>query len=343
MDITKLRKNSLFVGRAATAIYLILHTLMKEKEVILPSNICYAAVYPIIYSGNVPVFVDIDKNTGNAPFEKILEKINSNTGAIIFPYMYGNVAKDILKLKEYCQSNGIVLIEDCASVMNAKVENKNVGTIGDYAVFSTGHAKIIDVGNGGILLTDKNIDSIIEEYNKLDLYNDKIGCQLNEFSKQYRILRNEENDKKIKEFFNKNYRNLFLYKIDQTVIDKMKKELENEKNIKEERTKKYKMFKNSLHKSDLYELLEFEEGSTPWRFTMLIKNKTYKKELIQIVLENKLFVSDWYPCIGKSFSDDIYPNSDNMEKEILNFSLTDDEENILKICEIINDYFRRKN
>ena len=75
MDITNLRKNSLFVGRAATAIYLVLNTLMKDKEVIVPSNICYAAVYPIIYSKNMPVFVDIDKKTGNSTYEEIIKKV----------------------------------------------------------------------------------------------------------------------------------------------------------------------------------------------------------------------------------------------------------------------------
>ena len=63
MEITNLRKNNLFVGRAATAIYLVLNTLIKNKEVILPSNICYAAVYPVIYSGNKPIFVDVNKKS----------------------------------------------------------------------------------------------------------------------------------------------------------------------------------------------------------------------------------------------------------------------------------------
>ena len=76
MDITKLRKNTLFVGRAATAIYLILDTLMKEKEVILPANICYAAAYPIIYSGNIPIFVDVDAKTGNSTYKEIIKKVN---------------------------------------------------------------------------------------------------------------------------------------------------------------------------------------------------------------------------------------------------------------------------
>ncbi len=340
MDITKLRKNSLFVGRAATAIYLILNTLMKEKDVILPSNICYAAVYPIIYSGNIPVFVDIDKKTGNASFKEIIKKVNKNTGAIIFPYMYGNVSKDILKLKKYCNLHNIILIEDCASAMGANIGDYKVGSVGDYSIFSTGHAKIIDVGNGGVLLSDNNIDEIIDNYNKLDLYNDEIERKLDEFSKKYRQLRNDGDNEKVKDFFNSDYRKLFIYKIDKSVIDKMKKEISNFENINKERIEKYNLFIKNLQKSNKYKILKFQDGSNPWRFTLLVKNDKDRKELIQILLENKLFVSDWYPCIGKSFSDNVYPNSDYMEKRILNFSLTDDEKNILEICKIINNYFK---
>ena len=120
----------------------------------------------------------------------------------------------------------------------------------------------------------------------------------------------------------------------------MKKEISNLDKINEERKRKYKLFIDNLEKTDKYELLDYEEGSNPWRFTFLVKDKNHRKELINILLKNKLFVSDWYPCIGKSFSKEDFPNSDYMEKRILNFSLTDDENNILKICKIINDYFR---
>ena len=340
MEITNLRKNSLFVGRAATAIYLILDSLMKNKEIILPSNICYAAVYPIIYSGNIPIFIDIDKKTGNAIYRKIIKKVNKNTGAIIFPYMYGNVSKDIIKLKKYCKKNKIILIEDCASAMGASVGKNIVGTIGDYSIFSTGHAKIVDVGNGGILLTDYNIDKIVEEYNKLRLYTNDIDEELNKFSIEYRELRNKGNNEKIKDFFSKDYKDLFLYKIDELTIDKMKNEVSNLENINTQRKNKYNLFMKNLKKSNKYKLLDYKKGSNPWRFTLLIKNEKDKKQLIEILLKKKLFVSDWYPCIGKIFSSNMYPNSDYMEKRILNFSLTDDDSNILKICETINDYFK---
>lgn len=343
MDIINLRKNIFFVGRASTAIYLILKTLMKNKEVILPSNICYAAVYPVIYSDNIPVFVDISKKTGNTTFENIKEKINKNTGAIIFPYMYGNVEEDIFKIKEYCKKNKIILIEDCASAMGAKVCNQKIGTIGDYSVFSTGHAKILDLGNGGFLVTDENIDKIKKEYDKLEEYSKSIEKKIEDFSREYRGLRNEGNNKKIRKFFQKQYRELFLYKLNENFINKIKNEIENLDKISRDHQKKYEIFENNINKNEKIEVIKYQKGSNPWRFNILIKNAHERKYLIRKLVENKLFVSDWYPCIGKTFSNKKYPNCDEMEKEILNFSLTDSEENIKKICEIINEYFKRSN
>ena len=57
----QLKKNHLITGRGATAIYLALQNEgMKDRDVIIPGNICYAAVYPIISSGNDVVFCDVD-------------------------------------------------------------------------------------------------------------------------------------------------------------------------------------------------------------------------------------------------------------------------------------------
>ena len=229
MQIEKLRKNIFFVGRASTAIYLILKTKFKDKEVILPSNICYSVVYSIIYSGNIPVFVDVEKKTGNTSLKKIHEKINKSTAAIIFPYMYGNLSKNIFRLKKYCQSHNIILIEDCASTM---FTNKNkVGLIGDFSIFSTGHAKVVDVGNGGIIITDNKIDDIKREYNNLPFYNNIIKQKIEDFSKEYRFLRNENNEENINKFFLSDYKELFLYKINKETIQKMKSKISEIENI----------------------------------------------------------------------------------------------------------------
>ena len=207
MQIEKLRKNIFFVGRASTAIYLILKTKFKDKEVILPSNICYSVVYSIIYSGNIPVFVDVEKKTGNTSLKKIHEKINKSTAAIIFPYMYGNLSKNIFRKKKYCQSHNIILI------------------------------KVVDVGNGGIIITDNKIDDIKREYNNLPFYNNIIKQKIEDFSKEYRFLRNENNEENINKFFLSDYKELFLYKINKETIQKMKSkisEIENIINVRQE-------------------------------------------------------------------------------------------------------------
>lgn len=334
------KKNEIYVGRGATAIYLILDSLMKNKEVILPGNICYAAIYPVIYSNNIPVFVDVNKKTGNMTYIQILKKINKNTGAIIFPYMYGNVSKDIIKIKKYCEKNDIILIEDCASAMGANIENYKAGEIGDYSIFSTGHAKTVDVGNGGILYTDKDAADILKHYVNTNKFSKKIAEKNVVFSKKYRELRNSKNEEKLYNFFHQNYKDLFIYKISKSTTKLMANRIKELDSVLKVRKSKYDLFLKELKINNKYYLLNYEKGSTPWRFTIIVKNKKDREELIDIILKKKLFVSDWYPNTGKYFSKVNLPNCDYMEKRILNFSLEDSKPNIIKICNIINKYFK---
>ena len=337
--IENIKKNHLYVGRGATAIYLVLKQKLCNKEVILPANICYAAVYPVLYSQNIPVFIDIDINTGNMKYEDIIKRITPNTGAIIYPYMYGNVDLNILRLKEYCKVHNIILIEDCASAMGATINGAPVGSIGDYSIFSTGHAKILDVGNGGLLLADEPIDNINDMYYNLNLYNEDISNSIDSFSKTYRVLRNENNLEKQIEFFKKDYEELFIYKIDENIVSNIKDKMEELPAIINNRKEKYNMFLNMINKSEHFKVLELNDESVPWRFSLIINDVIKRRELIKKILEANLFISDWYPNIGKIFTDDIFPNADYMEERIVNFSLLDSDEDIEKICNMINEHF----
>ncbi len=340
--IENIKKNHLYVGRGSTAIYLILKTNMNKKEVILPANICYAAIYPVIYSDNIPVFVDINKKTNNMDFDEIIKRITPNTGAIIYPYMYGNVDCDILKIKEYCNDHDILLIEDCASAMGANINGIPVGSIGDYSVFSTGHAKIVDVGNGGLILSDKSLLPIEEIYNSLNLFNEEIENKIQSFSKTYRVLRNEDDLDGQKKFFSKDYKELFIYKINDNLIRNIKDGIKQLPNIIDDRNDKYNLFVKSLNKSNHFEIMQLGEGSVAWRFSIIVYDVLERKELIDKILNNNLFISDWYPNLGKIFSNDNYPNADYIEKRVLNLSIMDLNENIIKVCNIINDYFDSK-
>ena len=340
--IENIKKNHLYVGRGSTAIYLILKTNISEKEVILPANICYAAIYPVIYSNNIPIFVDINKKTNNMDYDEVIKKITPNTGAIIYPYMYGNIDCDIIKIKEYCNKHNILLIEDCASAMGAYIEGIPVGSIGDYSVFSTGHAKIVDVGNGGLILSDNLLLKIEEENNKLSLFNEEKENKIQSFSKTYRILRNSDDIDKQKDFFSNDYHDLFIYRNDDDFVDRIKDGINDLSNIIDSRNSKYDLFVKSIHKTDDFEIMELGEGSVAWRFSIIIYDILKRKELISKLLQSNLFVSDWYPNLGKIFDGGTYPNANYIEKRILNFSIIDSDDNILKVCNIINDFFDNK-
>ena len=327
--------NKLIVGRGSTAIYLVLNNRLKNKEVIIPANICYAVPFSVIYSGNLPVFVDIkDDYSGNTSLDLIKEKVNDNTGAIIFPYMYGNVTEDIIEIKEFCTNNNILLIEDCASAMGGTINGRPVGVFGDYSFFSTGHAKNVDLGNGGILFSDCDLKDEEKEYMSLPEYSENIATRQSVFSKTYRNLRNQNNFDEINKFFDKHeqYRDLFIYKLDNNL------DIANSFSVIEDKREKsmnnYFLYKDLLSNCNI---LEHYDGSFPWRFSIYIKDLVKRQKIINDLLCEELFVSDWYPCISNYFNDDsIYANAKQQGEEILNFSLDISQEDIRKICTIVN-------
>ena len=92
------------------------------------------AIAPLVY-GAIPVFADIDPETGCLDPKSILKKISKNTKAILVVHQFGYVAEmnEILNIgKKY----NLKIIEDCAQAHGAKYRNKNVGTLGDIGVFS---------------------------------------------------------------------------------------------------------------------------------------------------------------------------------------------------------------
>ncbi len=340
MNILSIKKNYSIVGRASSGIYLILSKYMKNKEVIVPANVCYAVVYPVIYSNNKPVFVDVDPTTGNMNLVDIIKSINENTGCIIFPHMYGNASLEIIELRKYCDENNILLIEDAASAMGAMVKNIPVGSFGHFSIFSTGHAKIVDIGNGGIVISDNDLTFLEDMNDELKEYNNKIEESNNLFSSEYRRLRNLNDDYKLKEFFSHDYKDNFLYKIDKETKEKIRVEISKLANILKKRINNYKIFLNNFEPNDYWKILNYSESSTPWRFNILISNEEYRRKLINHFLNKNLFISDWYPNIAKCFVDKKYINAEKMEKEIINFSLTISKNEINKICTEFNNFWR---
>ncbi len=338
------KRNFLYSGRGSSAIYLILKSNnITNKFVILPANICYAAVYPVIYSGNKPIFVDVDDD-GNISLKEILKKLENKNdiGAVIISHIYGNSCKNIAKITGILKKRKILAIEDCALAMGSELYGKVCGSFGDYSIFSFGYSKTLEIGNGGMIVSKKNLTKIKVLNDKLKTYKESYLEELSLFSQLYRVIRNNKENKLIKIIYKEAincYKKNFLYRIDNKTKEIINNKLKELESIIKLRKKNYQLYCKNIHENSIVKKYLFNKGAVPWRFNLLV-DKNYKKEMIKFLLKKEILVSDWYPVVVNMFGEDKrnYPNAFKMEEKIMNLPLIGiEEKEIIKICKAINE------
>ena len=127
-----------------------------DEVIVSPFTMTACAVAPLLY-GAIPIFADVDKETGCLDPISVAEKITDRTKAILVVHQFGIPAK----MNELCKLGAkydLKIIEDCAQAHGAKIGDQYVGTFGDIGVFSLNVNKTIQSGEGGVCLTnDKEI------------------------------------------------------------------------------------------------------------------------------------------------------------------------------------------
>ena len=152
-------------GTSALQVALVALGVGSGDEVIVPSFSFIATANVPIIVGAKPVFADIETDTYGLDIDDVRSKITDKTKAIIPMHYGGLVTRDIERLKELSQENGIYLIEDAAESFGAKLNGKFVGTFGDAAMISFCQTKVFTTGEGGCMVTDS--DKLYEKMNIL--------------------------------------------------------------------------------------------------------------------------------------------------------------------------------
>ncbi|MEZ4938236.1 MAG: DegT/DnrJ/EryC1/StrS family aminotransferase [Crocinitomicaceae bacterium] len=140
-------------GTASLHLMLLTHDIGPGDEVIIPSFSYVATANVVEVVGACPVFVDTFQNSNNIDVDRIVAKINEKTKAILIVNEFGLCA-DLFKIREICNQNNILLLEDSACAMGATIEGKHSGTIGQSGSFSFHPRKAITSGEGGMIITD---------------------------------------------------------------------------------------------------------------------------------------------------------------------------------------------
>ena len=158
-------KYSIFVNSGSSAnllTMLILKTLYKKKEIIVPSLTWVSDINSVIQNNFKPVFVDINPRNLCMSENEIYKKVNKKTLAVFLTHAQGFNGLSS-KLISFLKKKKILLIEDVCESHGATFKNKKLGSFGKISNFSFYYAHHMSTIEGGMVCTnDKKIYQIIK-------------------------------------------------------------------------------------------------------------------------------------------------------------------------------------
>ena len=161
-DYTK-TKYGIATTSATTALHTMFHCMgVKGKKVLVSDFTFPATVLAIIQAGGKPELVDVEKDTMNISREIVENSLTKDIEFIAPVSLFGNpLDYDFYKLK----NQGLKIIEDAATNLGTKVNEKFVGELADVTCFSFHPRKIITTGEGGMIVTNnKKIEDSMKTF-----------------------------------------------------------------------------------------------------------------------------------------------------------------------------------
>jgi CDP-6-deoxy-D-xylo-4-hexulose-3-dehydrase len=128
--------------------------IVEGSEVITVAAGFPTTVAPIVQNRCIPVFVDIEPDTGNVDVDRLESAITPQTRAIVLAHTLGNPF-NVGAVAEIAHRHGLYLIEDCCDAFGATFDGKPVGSFGDLATLSFYPAHHITMGEGGAVLSNR--------------------------------------------------------------------------------------------------------------------------------------------------------------------------------------------
>jgi dTDP-4-amino-4,6-dideoxygalactose transaminase len=148
------RAIGLFNGTVALDLALNAFGIGAGDEVIVTPRTFIASVSCVVNAGAIPVFADVDRDSGNIQPDSVQKLITGRTRAIL-PVHLGGWPCEMPAFRELADKHGLFVIEDCAQAHGARVDGRMVGTFGQIGAWSFCQDKIMTTGGeGGMVTTD---------------------------------------------------------------------------------------------------------------------------------------------------------------------------------------------
>lgn len=145
---------ALAVNSCSSAIFLSLRALgvAPGQDVLIPAFTFAAVPSAVVHAGARPVLVEVGSNY-RIDLEDFRAKLHAGTGAVLISHMRGHTS-DMDAIMDMAGAHDVPVIEDAAHSLGTLWDGRKIGTIGKVGCLSFQSYKLVNGGEGGILVTD---------------------------------------------------------------------------------------------------------------------------------------------------------------------------------------------
>lgn len=146
-------KYALAVSSCSAALFLALKALdlPRDAQVLIPAFTFAAVPSAVVHADCLPVLVEVGDNY-RVDLDDLERKI-ATADAVLISHMRGHTS-DMDAILQLADQHGLPVIEDAAHSLGTKWDGQNIGTLGKIGCFSFQSYKMINAGEGGIMITD---------------------------------------------------------------------------------------------------------------------------------------------------------------------------------------------
>ncbi len=147
-------KYALAVASCSAALFLSMKALdlPKGARVLIPAFTFAAVPSSVVHADCVPVLAEVGENY-RIDLDDFARKLDQSIDAVLISHMRGHTS-DMDAIMAMADAAGVPVIEDAAHSLGTAWRGKKIGTIGKIGCFSFQSYKLLNAGEGGILITD---------------------------------------------------------------------------------------------------------------------------------------------------------------------------------------------
>jgi hypothetical protein len=315
IDLPARKYNIVQASRASAILYHLLVSQQQRQTWLLPANICPIVPITFLKAGVPFELVDISAANLHMDLEQVEALVKKRkVGGLLYAHTYGDISTpdDFFQSLKSINPELIIVDDRCLCIPEFEVSSS-----ADVVLYSTGYAKIVELGFGGYAFLR---DSVQYQSNHLPFNSDhhdkleyayKQALSLHEIF-VYRDSDWLETDRQLPSWHD------YLMQIEAGIKSSMRQ----------------RALLNQIYAGLLPVEIQLPQRYQSWRFNIRLKNK---ERVLKAIFDEGLFASSHYASLAGIMSNGRAVNAERLADEVVNLFNDHhfDEVRAEKVCDLI--------